>query len=83
LTVQRGIISVTQDRLELIDIDDITVEQSFVDRMLGIGTIIIRSSDTSDPVLPLIGIDGVQNVADILDKARRKKRAKAMKVEHI
>lgn len=80
LTIQRGVVSITQDRLELQDVDDITVEQGLVDRMLGIGTIVIRSSDVSDPVLPLEGINDVQTVADLLDKTRRKKRARGMKV---
>ncbi len=79
LTSQRlihrhGILSRTTDRIELIDVDDIQYTQGLVERMLGVGAIVIKSSDLSHPELRLQGIDNVQTVADILDDARRQER---------
>lgn len=71
---ETGILRRRINRVEVIDMDDIAYEQGIVDRMLGIGTICISSSDTSDPKLWLFGIDRVREVASLLDDARRKER---------
>lgn len=76
LVHQRGILRRTTNRIEVIDIDDVTVEQGFVERMLGIGTIKILSSDASDPKLLLRGIDDVKRVATVIDDLRREERRK-------
>ncbi len=73
---QEGILKRTTDRIEVIDMDDITFEQGLVERMLGVGTIKINSSDTSHPVLLLRGIDDVKRVANLIDSARRKERVR-------
>ncbi len=79
LTTQRffheaGILRRTTDRIEVIDMDDITFEQGIVERMLGVGTIKISSSDLTHPQLMLPGIDNVSHVAGLMDSARRKER---------
>lgn len=79
LTTQRfihksGILKRITDRIEVIDIDDVTYEQGIVQRMLNVGTIRVSSSDRSHPELVLSGIDGVQEVADTIDDIRRKER---------
>ena len=81
LTTQRfihkkGILVRTTDRIEVIDIDDVTYQQGIVQRVLGVGTIRISSSDRTHPELVLSGIDGVANVADTIDDIRRKERRK-------
>ena len=58
----------------LIDIDDVTFSQGLVQRMVGVGTIRIVSSDRSHPELFLYGIADVQEVAETLDDVRRKER---------
>jgi uncharacterized membrane protein YdbT with pleckstrin-like domain len=79
LTTQRlvhevGLFSRVTNRVEVIDIDDVTIEQGLIDRMLGIGTIKLSSSDRTHPVLPLRGVDDVRVVADQIDQARRTER---------
>jgi membrane protein YdbS with pleckstrin-like domain len=64
------------DRIEVIDVDDVTVQQGPVERMLGIGTIRLRSSDTTTPEFFVQGIEDVRRVAGLLDDARRKERRK-------
>ncbi|MEX2187189.1 MAG: PH domain-containing protein [Pirellulales bacterium] len=71
---EKGILSRVTDRIEVIDMDDITYVQNVLDRMLGVGTIKITSSDRTDPELTLVGIDGVKEVAAMIDSARRAER---------
>ena len=81
LTTQRfkhraGLLVRTSDRIELIDVDDVTYRQGPIQAMLNVGTITIRSSDTSHPQLVLVGIQDVRAVSDRIDDARRKERHK-------
>ncbi len=71
---QRGLLWRRTDRIELIDIDDVTFTQGPVERMFGIGKIRITSSDKTDPEIDLPGIDDVAQVASQIDDLRRKER---------
>lgn len=70
----KGLLKRVIDRIELIDMDDVTVEQGIVERMLGVGKIRISSSDRTHPQLKLGGIDDVKRVADLIDDVRRTER---------
>jgi Bacterial PH domain len=81
LTSQRfvhrsGVLNRVTDRIEVIDIDDVQVAQTFVERFLNVGTIRLLSSDTSSPMLQLKGIDDVNRVATLIDDTRRTERRK-------
>lgn len=71
---QRGILWRTTDRIELIDIDDVTYVQGPIERMFDVGTIHISSSDKTDPHLDLPGIENVKEVANQIDDLRRRER---------
>jgi membrane protein YdbS with pleckstrin-like domain len=73
---EHGILSRGTDRIEVIDIDDVSFNQSLIDRFAGVGTITITSGDKTHPVLKLIGIDDVKRVYDLIDNARRKERVR-------
>jgi membrane protein YdbS with pleckstrin-like domain len=64
------------DRIEAIDIDDVTFHQGPIERMFGVGTVRLLSSDESTPEFHLIGIEGVRNVATMIDEVRRQERRK-------
>lgn len=89
LTTQRflhehGILKRVTDRIELIDIDDITFEQTVLERLVGVGTIRVTSSDRTHPELTLKGIDRVKEVATKLDDARRsERRRRGLHIESI
>jgi uncharacterized membrane protein YdbT with pleckstrin-like domain len=79
LTSQRfvhkdGILVRRTDRIELIDVDDVTFVQGLIQRLFNVGTIRISSSDRSHPELMLIGIADVERVCNLVDDARRKER---------
>jgi uncharacterized membrane protein YdbT with pleckstrin-like domain len=73
---KEGVLRQTTDRIEVIDMDDVTYVQGIVERMLSVGTIQITSSDRSHPRLDLQGIDDVQRIADLIDDVRRLERRK-------
>lgn len=89
LTSQRfihntGILRRVTNRIEMIDINDVSFEQGLIERMLGVGTIKILSSDTSHPVLVLKGIGDVKRIASLIDDVRREeRRRRGMFIESI
>ncbi|MCE9546244.1 MAG: PH domain-containing protein [Planctomycetia bacterium] len=79
LTTQRlfyevGLLNRRINRIDVIDINDVTVDEGFIERMLGVGTVRIKSTDDSEPVLSLTGIENVRHVADLIDQNRRRER---------
>jgi membrane protein YdbS with pleckstrin-like domain len=79
LTTQRflhetGILWRRTDRIELIDIADVTFRQGPIERMFNVGTIRVTSSDRSHPEMELPGIDDVRKIADTIDDLRRRER---------
>ena len=84
LVHQTGILKRVTDRIENIDMDDITYEQKFIERFVGVGTVIISSSDRTHPELRLIGIENVKEVADQMDDIRRaERRRRGLHIESI
>jgi membrane protein YdbS with pleckstrin-like domain len=73
---ERGLLWREVDRIEAIDIDDVAVTQGPVERMLGIGSVRLRTSDASSPEFTIKGIEDVRRVASLIDDARRKERRK-------
>ncbi|MEZ6102131.1 MAG: PH domain-containing protein [Pirellulaceae bacterium] len=71
---RRGILFRTTDRVETIDLDDVSCEQGIIERILGSGTIVVRSSDRSHPTLRMRGVNRVHEVAHQMDEARRRER---------
>ena len=73
---QEGLLVRRTDRIEVIDIEDISYTQGIVQRLLGVGTIRISGRDQSHPELVLSGIDKVPEVASLIDDVRRDERRK-------
>jgi len=71
-------------RIEVIDIDDVSYTQGPVERIFGVGTIQLTSSDRSHPTLSMIGIGEVTEVAGLLDDIRRaERRRRSLHIESI
>ena len=69
-----GILLRRTNRIELIDMDDVSHEQGIIERLFDVGTIEITSSDRSHPQIKLPGINRVDEVAMLIDDARRRER---------
>jgi membrane protein YdbS with pleckstrin-like domain len=86
--IQTGVLSRTDNRILLVDVDDISVHQGMVERMFNLGTIHLRTTDETtkeespdkkDPVKGLVVMDGIENprqVADMIDESRRAERTR-------
>lgn len=86
--IQRGILGRSDNRVLLVDIDDINVRQSWIERLLNVGTITLHTSDETtkeespDPesknrgVIILEGIEDPRGVADLIDESRRAERTR-------
>lgn len=89
LTTQRfihesGLLKRINDRIEVLDMDDIAFEQGLLERIVGVGTIRILSTDRSHPEFVLPGIEDVQKVASQFDNARiAERRRRGLHVEQI
>ncbi len=81
---ESGILRRVTDRIEVIDMDDITFEQGVIERLVGVGTIKIASSDRTHPELMLYGIENVREVSGLIDDTRRAdRRRRGLHVENI
>jgi len=81
---ESGVLRRVTDRIEVIDIDDITFEQGVVERIVGVGTIKIASSDRTHPELMLYGIENVSQVSGLIDDTRRtERRRRGLHIENI
>jgi membrane protein YdbS with pleckstrin-like domain len=81
LTSQRllrtsGILSRTDDRILVVEIDDVTVQQGLFERMFNVGTIVLDTRDDTTPVMRMGGIKNPRQVADFIDEARRAERTR-------
>lgn len=71
---QSGILSRRTDRIEVIDIDDVSCAQGPIERIFGVGGITLESSDRSHPTLILRGIANVKEISSLIDDVRRQER---------
>ncbi len=79
LTTQRlkhrdGLFFRTGNRVEMIEITDVSYHQGPIEQLLNVGLIRVKSTDQSHPELYLPGISNVRYVADLIDDTRRKER---------
>lgn len=70
-----GILVRRTNRIELIDMNDVSHEQGIIERLFHVGTIEVTSSDRSHPVIELRGIDDVDRIAMLIDDARLRERS--------
>jgi membrane protein YdbS with pleckstrin-like domain len=81
---ESGLLRRVTDRIEVIEIDDITFEQGVIERIVGVGTIKITSSDRTHPELILSGIEDVSRVSGLIDDTRRaERRRRGLHIENI
>lgn len=64
-----GLLSKTSENIELIRLQDIDYSQGISERLLGIGDIILRSADASDPTAMLSNVKNPEEISSIIRKA--------------
>lgn len=73
---QTGVFTRQTDRIEVIDIDDVSYTQGPIQRAFGVGDIILTGSDRTHPTLSMKGIAKVKEVSGLIDDIRRAERRK-------
>ena len=81
---EKGIIFRSTSPIEIVGIDDMTFEQTLLERFFGVGTIRLLSKDMSDRALVMKGIPNVKDAFAKIDQTRRaERRARAVRVENV
>ncbi len=83
LFIERGILSRTIDQTELIRVDDVRIYKSMLDRIFGLGTVAILSTDTSDREVVIEGIPEADKLAESIRGRMRAMRRKSLFVENL
>jgi membrane protein YdbS with pleckstrin-like domain len=81
LFIERGIVRQTIDQTELIRVDDVRVEKLLIDRLLGLGSIDVLSTDASDQSIRIEGVAGAEDVAEIIRAHMRAARRNSLFME--
>ncbi len=83
LFITRGILSQTVDQTELIRVDDVRVCKSMMDRIFGLGTVEIISTDATDREITMTGIAAPDHVVDLVRTNMRTLRKRSLFVENL
>jgi membrane protein YdbS with pleckstrin-like domain len=90
LIIERGVLGRTNDRVLVVEIDDLSVKQGAFERMFDVGSIVLDTKDKNtldgttpnsanvggEGVLTMKGIENPSHVADLIDEARHAERAR-------
>lgn len=74
LFVQKGLIAKELEEVELFRVKDVALRQGVLDRMLGVGTVVVLSTDDTAPRLELSGLREPMVVKETLRNAFRAAR---------
>ncbi|QDH23632.1 PH domain-containing protein [Saccharibacillus brassicae] len=77
LIVTTGLIGKKSEELELVRVKDITLEKTAMDRMMGVGTITVHSSDPTTPTVLLEDVRDAEKVKDLLRGAVRAEKERS------
>ena len=81
---EQGVLSKRVDELELYRVKDTTFEQPFLLRLVGLGNVLVRSTDGSHPLLVIRAVrDGRvlrENLRGAVEKIRERKRVQTLEV---
>ncbi len=74
LQLKKGLFTTTDEDLLLFRVMDVTVKRTLLQKMVGIGTMSIKSSDKTTPNLEVRNIKNIQVFKDTLDERVEKER---------
>ena len=83
LFIEKGILGSTIDQTELIRVDDLRIYKSLLNRVMGLGTIEIFSTDASDRRVLILGIENPDELADAVRERMRRLRQRSLFVESL
>ncbi|MCO6437909.1 MAG: PH domain-containing protein [Phycisphaerae bacterium] len=83
LFIERGILSQTIDQTELVRVDDVRIRKSLMDRVFGLGSVVVNSTDATDRQLIIVGIPDPDRVAELIRSNMRTMRRSSLYVESL
>jgi membrane protein YdbS with pleckstrin-like domain len=83
LIIERGILSQTIDQTELVRVDDVRVHKTLTDRLLGLGTVHVISTDATHREVLIPGVAGPDKLADNVRNLMRTARQRTVYVENV
>ena len=83
LFMETGFISRKLNEVELIRVDDVSVAQNLLQRILNVGRVTVISTDSTDPRLEIRGIDNPIEVKELIRTHVRKRRDRALHMESL
>ena len=83
LFIERGILSQTVDQTELVRVDDVRMYKSVTDRLFGLGSVAVISTDATDREVVIVGITEPDKVAEAIRTRMRTMRRKSLFVENL
>ena len=83
LFIRRGILTQTVDQTELLRVDDVKMTQTLLERMLGLGTVEVFSSDRTDTSLMITGIAEPAQVAEHIRRHTRTLQKRTLFMENL
>lgn len=84
LFVDKGFFNLKSEEILLYRVRDLSVVQNFTQRIFGVGSVIIQSSDKSNPTLEIINVKQPKHVKELLhENVEKMKIARRMHVGEI
>jgi uncharacterized membrane protein YdbT with pleckstrin-like domain len=83
LIIDRGVLSRTTDQTELIRMDDVRVYKSLTERLFGIGSVEVVSTDSTDARIRLRGIETPDQVVEYIRSNMRTLHKQSLYMEQL
>ncbi len=83
LFTERGVLSRTIDQTELIRIDDVRIHKTLLNRMTGVGSVELFSTDASDRHVTIWGVEKPDELAESIRDRMRSLRQRSLFVESL
>ena len=84
LLVKTGLLNIHEEELRLFRVRDLSTQESLLDRIFGVGSIVLHTSDATSPTLKIQHVKNSMKVKELLsaqvEEARMKNRVRAMEV---
>ena len=83
LFIERGVLSRTIDQAELIRIDDVRIHKTLMNRITGVGSVELFSTDASDRQVTIWGVEKPEELAESIREHMRRLRQRSLFVESL
>lgn len=65
---ETGLFNTSEDQTQLYKVNDITMKRTFFQKLLGLGTVILITSDPTNPTVEIENIPDPRNISELLNE---------------